>query len=226
MEFLKKFFKNSPKDIITVLILSAAIAFTNYAKADAKEKELTVFATQSRSLKMPEAFISSLSKNNRENIKIEYNQKNESVIEIAALSSQNKTNFLKKEENKSYENARKLARKAYMTNATARQGLRKKPANGYCTAWVISKTGWFDMHGNANRWPANAAAIGYKVGKQYLAEGNVVVTNAGPYGHVAYIEIVEEDRFQISEYNWTGYGRLSLRWISKDDPSIVTFITK
>ena len=81
-------------------------------------------------------------------------------------------------------------------------------------------------NGNANQWPANARAAGYKVTNTPKA-GYVGISNAGPWGHAVWVEEVDGDRIHISQYNarnaatdWKA-GEYSEQWV---DSSVYTYI--
>ncbi|EKD49364.1 MAG: hypothetical protein ACD_63C00170G0004 [uncultured bacterium] len=232
-----KLAKNAPKDIATAILAAAVItAFITVNDALAGEKvvtkiedEITV-VRKAQTTNINDAFANTVSLN--KNIEIEKSDKVTSPIQTASLVAEYKVPD-KPEPKETMpaqpSNKRKIAR-AYnavpRANTRAVQNNGTKPANGYCTAWASAKTGWVDWRGNANAWSSNAAANGHKVGKEYLAEGAIAVTNGGPYGHVAYVEKIENDQVTISEQNWNGYGVKSTRTMHKDDPRLKTFIQK
>jgi len=82
------------------------------------------------------------------------------------------------------------------------------------------KTG---KYGNAHSWNENAGAIGFKVSSNPVANSIVVWESnkggSGPYGHVAYVESVNQNgTFNISEYNWNyGDGNYNTRNGLKND---------
>jgi surface antigen len=95
------------------------------------------------------------------------------------------------------------------------------PTNGYaydfgfCTYWVAlrrEQTGkpipsnW----GNANTWDDNARTDGYLVDHS-PAVGAILQTDAGPLGHVAYVESVDSDSWTVSEMNVKGWDELDSR---------------
>jgi surface antigen/peptidoglycan hydrolase CwlO-like protein len=72
------------------------------------------------------------------------------------------------------------------------------------TAWkVFQKTGQAAMYwGNAKDWPASATRVGYESGPTPRA-GSVGVMTGGPYGHVVWVESVNDDgTINISQYNY------------------------
>ena len=72
--------------------------------------------------------------------------------------------------------------------------------------------GWgWQGRGNANQWDDNARAMGLRVDRN-PEPGAVAVSNSGYYGHVMYVESVNEDgTFNISQYNASWDGRYSTR---------------
>lgn len=82
-----------------------------------------------------------------------------------------------------------------------------------CTSWVAYKLAadgksGFSYLGDANSWPSNAAARGYKVSYGSGAKpGDAAVNPNGYYGHVMYVEAVLSDgRVVVSDYNRLGDG--------------------
>lgn len=66
--------------------------------------------------------------------------------------------------------------------------------------------------GNANQWDDNARAMGLRVDRT-PEPGAIAVSNAGYYGHVMYVESVNDDgTFNISQYNAAWDGRYSTRY--------------
>ncbi|MHB1638727.1 MAG: CHAP domain-containing protein [Candidatus Dormibacteria bacterium] len=94
-------------------------------------------------------------------------------------------------------------------------------AFGDCT-WYVATQRAVTWGGNADQWWANAAAAGYLEG-QTPKVGSIVVW--GPnvpgesysYGHVAYVEAVQGNRFEVSEMNFGvpggGWDRVDFRWV-------------
>lgn len=79
---------------------------------------------------------------------------------------------------------------------------------GYCTWYVKNRRGASlpNRLGNANTWYSRAAASGMAVGSAPRA-GAVGTTTAGPYGHVVYVESVNDDgSVNVSEMNYRGWG--------------------
>ncbi len=94
---------------------------------------------------------------------------------------------------------------------------------GYCTWYAASKI-YVPWGGHAKSWLANARAYGYETGKIPLAGSIVVTTENRWYGHVAYVESVSGNSITISEMNYVGWGRTSVRAISINSPVIRGYI--
>lgn len=94
---------------------------------------------------------------------------------------------------------------------------------GYCTWYVASKM-TIKFGGNAKNWLANAKASGYVVGKEPATRAAVVTTDNKRYGHVAYVEKVEEDRILVSEMNYEKFGKMNTRWIPINSGTIRGYI--
>ena len=87
-------------------------------------------------------------------------------------------------------------------------------------AWRINKRLGLKFHnkykghawGYANEWDEAAKKSGVTVNKTPKV-GSVAQTNAGEYGHVAWVTAVGKDTVDIEEYNWKthhGYGTRNL----------------
>lgn len=81
------------------------------------------------------------------------------------------------------------------------------------TAWKVFESGrhmpYWGGHGNANQWDDNAIAMGMAVDRTPRA-GDVAVSNAGYYGHVMYVESVNDNgTINISQYNYDWNGTYS-----------------
>lgn len=73
---------------------------------------------------------------------------------------------------------------------------------GQCTQWAWYKRQDLPLLGNANAWARNAAAAGYLVNNTPSA-GSIIQTTAGWYGHVGYVEAVNEDgSIVVTEMNY------------------------
>jgi surface antigen len=94
---------------------------------------------------------------------------------------------------------------------------------GQCT-WYVSSRVYVPWGGNAKAWLANAAAMGYKTGKSPAAGSIVVTTESRYYGHVAYVESVTATTITISEMNYTGWARKSIRVLDRNSGVIRGYI--
>jgi peptidoglycan DL-endopeptidase CwlO len=89
------------------------------------------------------------------------------------------------------------------------------------TAWkIFEKTKYKALFwGNANMWPKSARAAGFTTGSTPRV-GSVGVISAGDYGHVVWIEAVNNDgTVDVSQYNYlnaggTGWGHYSKMRVS------------
>jgi surface antigen len=89
--------------------------------------------------------------------------------------------------------------------------------NRECTsfvAWALSSRNGFDIpfHANANKWGPEAAKRGFAVNST-PAVGSVAWSNAGTYGHVAYVQEVIGDQVRIEEYNFGRRGAYGTRTV-------------
>ncbi|MEA2097978.1 MAG: LysM peptidoglycan-binding domain-containing protein [Patescibacteria group bacterium] len=86
-------------------------------------------------------------------------------------------------------------------------------AYGHCTYYVASKI-YVPWSGHAKSWLANARAYGYRTGNTPVAGAIVVTTENRWYGHVGLVESVTGNSITISEMNYAGWNRKSVRVIS------------
>ncbi|MDC6327608.1 CHAP domain-containing protein [Staphylococcus auricularis] len=98
---------------------------------------------------------------------------------------------------------------------------------GQCTYYVFDRTGGKvgSTWGNANNWANAAASEGYTVNNSPKA-GAVMQSTAGAYGHVAYVESVNNDgSIRVSEMNFGhGPGVVSSRTISAGEAASYNYI--
>ena len=101
---------------------------------------------------------------------------------------------------------------------------------GNCTWWAYAMRKWAGSPiptnwGNANTWDDNARAQGYEV-NQTPAVGAVYQTDAGYYGHVAYVISVDSasGKWKISEMNARTLNIVSQRTFSKEAATSYNFI--
>ena len=94
---------------------------------------------------------------------------------------------------------------------------------GQCT-WYVSSRFYVPWGGNAKAWLANAAAYGYSTGRTPAA-GAIMVTNEHRvYGHVTYVESVAASTITISEMNYVGWARKSVRVVPRNSSVIMGFV--
>ncbi len=97
-----------------------------------------------------------------------------------------------------------------------------------CTDWVsfrVRSTGRFVPGGlgNAKTWDDRAPSYGFKVSSKPKA-GAAAVSNGGFYGHVMYVEAVNDDgTIVISDYNRAGTGKYATSTISPSGLQFVYF---
>ncbi|MBZ8175198.1 CHAP domain-containing protein [Staphylococcus delphini] len=98
---------------------------------------------------------------------------------------------------------------------------------GQCTWYVYDKVGGEigSTWGNANNWASSASAAGFTVDNN-PEEGSILQSNAGPMGHVAYVESVNEDgSITVSEMNYGGGPfSVSTRTISASEAGSYNYI--
>jgi surface antigen len=95
-----------------------------------------------------------------------------------------------------------------------------KFAPGYCTDYVARNVAGVTWGGNANRWIPNAKAQGVKVDRNPVP-GAILVTNENRrYGHVAKIDAVNGSQVTISEWNYAGLYKKTVRTLDISDKRI------
>lgn len=94
---------------------------------------------------------------------------------------------------------------------------------GYCT-WFVAQKRHVPWGGNAGTWLFNARAYGYKTGKTPTVGSIVVTTENRYYGHVAYVEKVTSDTITVSEMNYTGWAKKSVRQLSRSSRVIKGYV--
>ncbi len=112
------------------------------------------------------------------------------------------------------------ARQSTQNASAARQQVQRGSSSGntytpgYCTWYVKNRRPDLPNNlGNANTWYARASAQGLATGAAPRA-GAVAATTQGAYGHVAYVESVNNDgTVTVSEMNWNGLYVTSTRTV-------------
>lgn len=94
---------------------------------------------------------------------------------------------------------------------------------GYCT-WYVAQKRYVPWGGNAGTWLFNARAYGYKTGKTPTVGSIVVTTEDRYYGHVAFVEKVNKDTITVSEMNYTGWGKKSVRQLARSSRVIKGYV--
>ncbi len=94
---------------------------------------------------------------------------------------------------------------------------------GYCT-WYVAQKRYVPWGGNAGTWLYNSRAYGYKTGKTPTVGSIVVTTENRYYGHVALVEKVTADAITVSEMNYTGWAKKSVRQLSRSSRVIKGYI--
>jgi len=91
---------------------------------------------------------------------------------------------------------------------------------GQCT-WYVAQKRIVTWSGHAKSWLVNARAAGRPTGSTPQIGAIMVMTEGGwmgrTYGHVAYIESINGSWITISEMNYTGWARKSVRTIKSND---------
>ena len=99
---------------------------------------------------------------------------------------------------------------------------------GQCTWYVYDKVGGkiSSTWGNANNWANAAASSGYTVNNT-PKQGAIMQTSQGAFGHVAYVENVNNDgSVKVSEMNYNGGpGVVSTRTISASQAGAYNYIS-
>lgn len=103
-------------------------------------------------------------------------------------------------------------------NSTTTRRRNTAFARGQCTDYVAQKT-TVTWRGNASKWIPNARSQGYVVDKNPTV-GGILVTGESRYGHVTYIEKVEGTKVTISEWNFAGKYKLTIRTLDISNPVI------
>ena len=100
----------------------------------------------------------------------------------------------------------------YNTSSNTRVKKGHQFPYGYCTWYVASRT-YVPWGGHAKSWLTNARAYGFRTGKVPVVGAIVVTTENRWYGHVVYVEAVHSNTITVSEMNYVGWGRKSVRTI-------------
>ncbi len=82
---------------------------------------------------------------------------------------------------------------------------------GYCTYYVSTRYP-IPWSGHAKSWLTNSRAYGFSTGS-IPQKGSIVVTTESWWGHVAVVESVSKSHITVSEMNYKGWGKTSIRSI-------------
>lgn len=93
---------------------------------------------------------------------------------------------------------------------------------GQCT-WYVAQKVIVPWAGHAKSWLANARAYGRQTGAAPQV-GSIIVTRESWYGHVGYVESVNNGWVTFSEMNHVGWGRKSVRTLRISDWRIRGYI--
>jgi|GEM_PF-5243122 len=93
-------------------------------------------------------------------------------------------------------------------------------AYGQCT-WYVSKRRPIPQNwGNARDWLNGSKRAGFTTGKN-ARPGAIGQTTVGRWGHVVYVEQVQDGKVYVSEMNYVGWNRLSYRWAPESEFSYI-----
>lgn len=97
-------------------------------------------------------------------------------------------------------------------------------APGYCTDYVARNVAGVTWGGNAKDWPRNAKAQGRLVDRNPVVGAILVTSENRRYGHVAKIDAVNGSMVTISEWNYAGLYKRTVRTLSIDNPVVKAVI--
>jgi LysM repeat protein len=95
------------------------------------------------------------------------------------------------------------------TVLSGRAGTGHKFPYGYCT-WYVAQKRYVPWGGNAGTWLYHAKSTGYSTGKTPRL-GAIMVSSESWWGHVAIVEKINGNSITISEMNYKGWAKKSLR---------------
>ncbi len=101
----------------------------------------------------------------------------------------------------------------YATSAFVNPLKSHRFAYGHCTYYVAGRV-YVPWSGHAKSWLTNARAYGYQTGNTPVVGSIMVTTENKWYGHVALVEAVNGNSITISEMNYVGWNRKSVRVLS------------
>lgn len=109
----------------------------------------------------------------------------------------------------------------YVSSGTVKKG--HTFPYGQCT-WYVSTRTYVPWGGNAKAWLANSRAYGYTTGKTPVPGAIIVTTEHRIYGHVGFVESVTPTTVTISEMNYVGWARKSVRVLPRNSSVILGYI--
>jgi len=112
------------------------------------------------------------------------------------------------------------AQRSYITGAGT--GKSHNFPYGQCT-WYVAQKVIVPWAGHAKSWLANARAYGRQTGATPQV-GSIIVTRESWYGHVGYVEAVNNGWVTFSEMNHVGWGMKSVRTLRISDWRIRGYI--
>lgn len=96
-------------------------------------------------------------------------------------------------------------------------------APGQCT-WYVAQIYSIPWSGNANQWPAGAAAAGQAEGQTPVV-GAIMESADSYYGHVSVVTSVSDDNdWTVTEMNYLGPYVVDTRQVTRATSNLVTFI--
>ena len=105
-------------------------------------------------------------------------------------------------------------------------GLGRGFVAGNCT-WHVARNKTVTWRGNANQWMRNAKAQGVPTGQTPIPGAIVQFSGNGYnpyYGHVGIVTEVSGDTITVSDMNYAGLYKVTIRQVSIDDPAIDGYI--
>lgn len=144
-------------------------------------------------------------------------EKDFSLIHIVSVETKKATDSVDKTNNEPTEIVEKIIKKQTVKTANLYPW-------GQCTYYVKSKRADIpNRMGNARYWFGSAKANGLETGNQARV-GAIMVTDEGPYGHVAIVEGFKNGKMVISEMNFLGVGVVSQREIDLSSNYVLGYI--
>jgi len=133
--------------------------------------------------------------------------------------------------------AQKEASKPVVTTQAAANGLKSSYTVEYtglgrgfvpgnCT-WHVARNKSVTWRGNANQWIRNAKAQGVPTGKTPVPGAIVQFSGYGYnsyYGHVGIVTEVSDSTITVSDMNYSGLYKVTIRQVSINDPAIDGYI--